>query len=207
MLEIQDAGILNEKTLNIKRRKTKKNQIFLYDTKRRINPFIMMLKYRRNGKYDKIPHFIISKSGEIFKIFNPDFYSTTFNNIDIDKRLIKIAIENLGWLKKNTITGVLNNWINEPYRGENFINVWRGYHFWDVYTNKQLESLKMLIEILCKEYDIPNKIFPSSGYVKNISKFNGIVCKSNFETIYNDINPSFNYKFFNDETKQKERVR
>ena len=206
MLEIQNVEILSEKDLNIKKRKTKKSQILLYDTKRRIGSFIMMLKHRRNGKYENIPHFIVTKSGEVFKIFNPDYYSTTFNNIDIDKKQIKIAIENLGWLKKNTITGVLNNWINEPYRGENFINVWRGYHFWDVYTNQQLVSLKNLLDTLCNEYKIPNKMFPSSGFIKNVSNFNGIVCKSNFQTIYNDINPSFNYKFFNNETKYKERI-
>ncbi len=46
MLEIQDVEI---KKLNVKKRKTNKTQILLYDTQRRFDDYIMKLKYRRNG--------------------------------------------------------------------------------------------------------------------------------------------------------------
>jgi len=57
MLEILDAEVFNLNELNYKKRKYKKTQILLYDTKRRFDDFIKMLKYRRNGKYEDIPHF------------------------------------------------------------------------------------------------------------------------------------------------------
>jgi len=199
MLEIQNVEILDGIKLNVVKRKTKKRQILLYDTKRRITPFLLMLKNRNNGKYEDIPHYIITKTGQVINVFNSNHYSMTFNDPKVDKQVIKIAIENLGWLKKNTITGVLNNWINEAYRGKPYIRAWRGYFFWDTYTEQQLNSLNILVNQICENHDIPYESLLSSGYIKNISKFSGIVCKSNFQTIYKDINPSFDYKIFKNE--------
>ena len=45
-------------------------------------------------------------------------------------------------------------------------------------------------------HEIPKQTVPSQGYLENISNFKGIVCKSNFSSIYTDINPSFNFKMF-----------
>ena len=111
MLVIQSVESLNDIKLNISRRKSIKTQIFLYDTQRRLDDFMMKLKYRNDGKYEDIPHYVISKSGRVFKIFDTDYSSKTFGTRDIDRKMVKIAIENLGWLNKNTITGVLYNWI------------------------------------------------------------------------------------------------
>ena len=86
-------------------------------TKKEEENFIKMLKYRRNGNYDDIPHFCITKAGKIYKILEPEYSSTTFGNTSIDRKQIKIAVENLGWLNRNTITGIYNNWINDPFRG------------------------------------------------------------------------------------------
>ena len=107
MLEILDAEAFKP---NTKRKKYKKSQILLYDTKRKYDDFIKMLKYRRNGNYDDIPHFCITKAGKIYKILEPEYSSTTFDNTSIDRKQIKIAVENLGWLNRNTITGIYNNW-------------------------------------------------------------------------------------------------
>ena len=34
----------------------------------------------------------------IYQIFDTNYSSNTFNNPDLDKKQIKIAVENLGWL-------------------------------------------------------------------------------------------------------------
>ena len=204
MLPILNVDLLNEVKLNIVRKRSKKTQIFLYDTQRRFDDFIMKLKYRRNGKYDDIPHFIITKTGDIYKIFDTKFSSNTFDNPNVDKKFIKIAIENLGWLNKNTITGVLNNWINDPYRIEPYIKGWRGSYFWDKYTDEQLDSIVSLCYQLCEDNKIPYQTVPSQGYIENLSKFEGIVCKSNFGSIYKDTNLSFDFKRFYEHTKANE---
>jgi len=190
--------------LNIKRKKTKKTQILLYDTQRRVEDFINKIKYRNNGQYEDIPHFVISKLGIIHEIFDTDYSSKTFDDYKIDRKIIKIALENLGWLNKNTITGVLNNWIGDPYRGEPHIRGWRNYYFWDKYTDVQLETTYNLCESLCKKHDIPEKMVTSHGYLENASNFKGIICKSNYSNIYTDINPSFNFNIFFKNAEQNE---
>ena len=203
---VHDVEILDN--LNIVKRKSKKTQILLYDTQRRVDDFINKMRYRKNGGYEDIPHFIVSKLGVVYKLFDPNHSSKTFYNPQVDKKQIKIAIENLGWLNKNTITGVLNNWIGDPYRSEPHIRNWRNYYFWDKYNDSQMESLSELCEDLCEKHGIFKQIVPSQGYLENVSNFKGIVCKSNFSNIYTDINPSFNFRiFFNNAKETDVRIR
>jgi len=201
MSEIQDVSILDSGDLNITKRWSKKKQILLYDTQRRFDDFVMKLKYRQNGKYEDIPHYIIKKNGEVYQLFDTKYSSKTFNDREIDKKFVKIAIENLGWLTRNTITGVLNNWINDKYRAEPYIKKWREYHYWDTYTEEQKNSLVDLCKDICEKTKIPYQSVPSQGYLENILKFEGIVCKSNFLNIYTDINPSFDLNIFYDGKK------
>lgn len=203
MLEIHNVEGLDSKTLNITKRKSKKTQIFLYDTGRRADDFINKIKYRRNGKYDEVPHFIVTKLGTIYQLFDTKYFSNTFDEPKVDKQFIKIAIENLGWLHKNTITGFMNNWIGDPYRSEPFARNWRNYYFWDRYNEGQLESVANLCKHLCETNNIPYQVVPSQGYLENILKFHGVVCKSNFSNIYTDINPSFNFRIFLKDEQQE----
>lgn len=201
MLEIRDVEIIDKDTLNHMKKSYKKTQILLYDTKRRVDDFVNMIKYRQNGEYEDIPHFIITKMGDVYSLLDPAFSSKTFGNEKIDRKQIKIAIENLGWLNKNTITGYYSNWIGDPCRTEPYIRSWRDKFYWDRYTDPQLNSIYRICEYLCNEYNIERMIVPSHGYIENVEKFKGIVCKSNFSNIYTDINPSFNFKIFLDDEK------
>jgi hypothetical protein len=202
MLEIHNVDVLDKDSLKIVRKKSKKTQIFLYDTQRRVDDFVNKIKYRRNGEFNDVPHFIISKLGIVYQVFDTDYSSITFDNPKVDKRMIKIAIENLGWLNKNTITGILNNWIGDPYRSEPHIRNWRNYFFWDKYNEFQLEALSQLCDYLCDKHDIFKQVVPSQGYLENVGNFKGIVCKSNFSNIYTDINPSFNFRILFNNAKE-----
>jgi len=205
MLEIRSVEGLDD--LNIIHRKTKKTQIFLYDTNRKFDDYINKLKYRKNGKYSEIPHFIVTKLGEVYQIFDTNYYSKTFYEPQVDKQFIKIAIENLGWLNKNTITGFLNNWIGDPYRAEPYIRSWRYHFYWDKYTDMQMESISELCNLICNKHKIPNNIVPSQGFIEKVIKFNGVVCKSNYSNIYTDINPSFNFRLIFKYEQENNRIR
>jgi len=194
MLVIQDVDVLDKSKLNVVKRKSKKTQILLYDTQRRVDDFIQKIKYRKNGNYQDIPHFVITKLGMVYQLFDSNYTSNTFDNPSLDRKQIKIAIENLGWLNKNTITGSYSNWIDDPYRSEPLIKNWRNHYYWDKYNDIQMEKVSELCEFLCDKHQIFKQHVPSQGYLENISKFNGIVCKSNFSNIYTDINPSFNFR-------------
>ena len=145
MLGIRDVEIINKDDLNHSKRSYKKKQILLYDTKRRIDDFVKKIKFRRNGEYEDIPHFIISKSGDIYKVLDVKYSSKTFDIDKIDRQQIKIAIENLGWLNKNTITGFFSNWIGDPYRTEPFIRSWREKFYWDRYNPEQIKTLIIMV--------------------------------------------------------------
>jgi len=199
---VQGVEILDNVDLKITKKKSKKTQIFLYDTQRRMDDFLGKIKYRLNGEYEDIPHYVVSKLGVIYQLFDTNHSSNTFNDPHVDKKQIKIAIENLGWLNKDTITGVLYNWIGDPYRGEPHIRNWRNYYFWDVYSETQLKSLSELCNELCDKHKIIKQVVPSHGYFENASNFRGIVCKSNFSSIYTDINPSFNFGVFFNHAKE-----
>jgi len=205
MLMIHKIETIDSSELNVKKRKFKKTQILLYDTQRRIDDFVNKLKHRKNGKYDDVPHFIVSKLGMVYQVFDSNHSSNTFDNPKVDNKMIKIAIENLGWLNKNSITGILNNWIGDPYRSDPHIRNWRNYYFWDKYNEDQLKSLSELCEKLCDEHGIFKQTVPSQGYLENISNFRGIICKSNFSSIYTDINPSFNLGVFFNNTNENEK--
>jgi N-acetyl-anhydromuramyl-L-alanine amidase AmpD len=193
MLVIQEIDVLDKSKLNIIRRKSKKKQIILYDTQRRIEDFVNKIKYRRNGKYDDIPHFIVNKMGVVFQVFDTNFSSKTFEGDKLNRSQIKIAIENLGWLNKDAVNGLYTNWIDSPYRSEPFIKGWRNYFYWDKYKQEQIEKVSELCEMLCEKHNIPKQHVQSQGYFQNVTNFKGIVCKSNFSNIYTDINPSFDF--------------
>lgn len=202
---VKTTDILSDVKLNVVRRKAKKTQIFLYDTGRRVDDYLTKLRYRNNEQYEDIPHYIVTKSGKVIKLFDTNHSSKTFGNSNVDRRMVKIAMENLGWLNKNTITGVLHNWIGDPYRSEPYIKKWRDHYFWDPYSEAQFRSLVKLSGEICEEHKIPYQTVPGQGYLSNVRKFTGIVCKSNFLNIYTDINPSFNFNiFYKDEYKQTE---
>ena len=205
MLEIFNVETLDKNQLNIHKRKSKKTQILLYDTQRRVDDFINKIKYRNNGKYEDVPHFVVSKLGMVYQLYDTNYSSNTFDNPKVDRKQIKIAIENLGWLNKNTITGILHNWIGDPYRSEPHIRNWRNYYFWDKYGETQLKSLAELCEMLCEKHDIYKQTVPSQGYLENAANFNGIICKSNFASIYTDINPSFNFRVFFSNPRENEK--
>lgn len=200
---IHNVDVLDKTKLNIHRKKTKKTQILLYDTQRRVDDFINKIKYRRNGEYNDIPHFVITKLGTIYQLFDTEYSSITFDIQKIDRKMIKIAIENLGWLQKNTITGFMNNWIGDPYRSEPHIRNWRNYFFWDKYNEMQYESLIQLCDFLCEKHKIEKKWVESHSYFSQAPNFKGIVCKSNFSDIYTDINPSFDFSIFTKNAEQK----
>lgn len=204
MLEILNVETFDLNLSQIKKRKYKKTQILLYDTGRKFDHFIKKIKYRKFGKYEDIPHFCITKTGKVYKLVDPEHTTAGPFDPKTNNKQIKIAIENLGWLTKNTITGVYLNWVDDVYRGTPYIRSWRSNLYWDPYTPDQLNALADLCLVLCVNYTINYDCVPSSGFIENVKNIDGIVSKSNFLDIYTDINPSFNFNIFQENVKQTE---
>lgn len=191
MIEISKIGNFK----NFEKNKNKR-QIILCETFRNSEDYLNSIKYRNNGKHNKIPNYLITKEGKIISIIPDDGYSKFFKINEIDKQSIIICLENLGWLKKVPIEGYFHNWIGYDYREVPFEKKWRDKMYWDTYTDSQLSSLVDLCKKLTKKFSINKSFIGHNTKVDGVQIFNGIVCRSNYNNKYTDPNPSFRFEDF-----------
>lgn len=180
---------------NFEKNKNKK-QIIICNTLRPVEEYLSSLKYRYNGKYKKLPNYLITKEGKILSILPDDSYSNFFKNNEINKNAIVIAVENLGWLKKVPLENHYVNWAGEFFKGKPYEKKWRDKMYWDTYTGQQFDSLIEISKKLLKKFSINKTFIGHNTKVDGIQIFNGIVCRSNYNNKYTDPNPSFNFDEF-----------
>jgi N-acetyl-anhydromuramyl-L-alanine amidase AmpD len=172
----------------------KKKQIIICHSYRPAAEYLSSLKFRNNGKYDRIPNYFVSKNGDILNLLPDDTFSNFFGDYNIDKNSITICIENLGWLQKKPLSNQYVNWIGDIYGEEVFHKKWRDKHIWSKYTDGQMTSLIELCKKLTKKFSINNDFIGHNTKVEGIKIFNGIVCRSNYSNNYTDLNPSFDFE-------------
>ena len=129
MLNIEQYG--NFKTTG---KQKKKKQIILCHTSREVEEYLTSLKVRYNSKYDKIPNYVITKSGTILQLLPDDAHSNFFYETNINKNSIIICLENLGWLEKKPLTNYHINWKRSIYNQEVYEKKWRDFFFWEPYS-------------------------------------------------------------------------
>jgi len=179
MLKLKKYG--NFKSLGIGK---EKQQIILCHTS---------LKFRYNGKYNRIPHFVISKEGEVLQLINERGYSSIMGDENLDKTSVVVCLENLGWLEKKPLTDHYINWIGSIYKGKVVEKKWRDYFFWDPYKEEQISQVAKLCFDLCEELQIKRQCVGHNTKVEGMSKFEGVSSRSNFDTVYTDLSPAFNF--------------
>lgn len=178
-----------------------KKQIILCHTSREVGEYLTSLEFRYMSNYNKIPHYVISRNGDIFRLLSDLSYSNIFDEEEINKNSIVIFLENLGWVEKKPLTSDYINWIGNIYSGEVHQKKWRDYIFWQPYTNEQVLSGVELCKKLLKKYEIPNYVVSHNTKMENVSKLNGIVSRSNFDTFHTDLSPAFNFDEFQKKLK------
>lgn len=187
------AEVLKLTGFNYIGKSKRKKQIVLTHTSRNAEDYLSALKFRFNGKYDKVPHFIIKKNGEILQLLNVNTYSNCLENEQANKTSIVICLENFGWLKKNPLNSSYVNWIGDIYKEGIYERKWRGHYFWEPYSDTQMESLKDLTLLLCMENDIPPTCIGHNVKVDGIERFEGIVTRSNYTVESTDLSPAFDF--------------
>ena len=175
-----------------------KKQIVLTHTGRPINYYLTGVRNRHNGRYDKVPHYVIARDGKVFSLIDTDTYSNVLNVVSYNKRSIIISLENLGWLKKNPLKNNYINWIGDITNDDIYERKWRGHFFWQNYTEEQMNSLVELCNSLCEKYDIPLNCVGHNVKVDHIEKFSGISSKSNYDRICTALSPAFDFDLFID---------
>lgn len=186
-----------------KGKQKKKRQIILTHTSRNIKDYLLMLKHRYNGKYDRIPNYIITQEGKILQLLGNDDYTKYSQNLNIDRNSIIVCLENLGWLQKEPMTGNYINWIGDIYKGSTIDKKWRDYYFWHPYSDNQMNSLSLLCKKILKETSIKKQIISNNTKINNIEKHEGIVTRSNFNLDFTDVSPAFNFDNFIKQTENE----
>lgn len=186
-----------------------KKQIILCHTTREVGEYLTSLKFRYNGKYNKIPHFVVGKNGDVFQTLHEKSQSNFLGDESLDNKSVIISLENLGWLEKKPLNDVYINWIGSIYKGKVFEKKWRDYFFWEPYSKEQIEMLGLLCSELCEQLKIPKICVGHNTKIEGMGKFEGISCRSNFETRFTDLSPAFDFenlikKLENEEYSQRE---
>jgi len=174
----------------------KKTQIILCHTSREANEYLTSLKFRYNKKYNKIPHYLLKKDGNVIQLLEDTKYSRFFEDPKINKNSIIITLENLGWLERKPLSKDYINWNGTIYKGEVYEKKWRDYFFWDMYTEYQIDSLSQLTNKICEEFGIDKKCSGHNTKIDGIINFEGIASRSNYESRFTDLSPSFDFEFF-----------
>jgi hypothetical protein len=189
-----ETTIKNKKELFYYKEKCNKTQIILCHTSRPLTYFSNSLKYRLDGEYTRIPTYNISKNGNVIQNFNPENYSDFFGIEEVDKSSIIVCLENLGWLKYNTLNDKYINWIGDTYKGKVYQKRWRDRTFWSNYPDKQLWACAKLIVKICSDYDIPLELIGHNVKIDGVRSFSGVTTRSNYGECWTDLSPSFDFE-------------
>ena len=179
------------KSLDIKVGKA--NQILLCNTNRDIKNYLKGIKFRNNGKYKKIPNYIIDKLGNIHQTNTKDVSTHYLSGYRKDG-VVVVCLENRGWLKRRSTDGKYVDWLGDIYNNKVFSKKWRNKLFWDKYTDKQIEVTKKLVNEICEKNNILNNFVGHNVLVDGIKNYKGVVSRSNYNEYWTDINPSFNFE-------------
>ena len=168
-------------------------QILLCNSQRPAKDFLTGLSLRNNGKNRRKPNYFIEKSGKIHHLNKEDITQEYLSGYS-SSGVVVVALENIGWLKRRKEDGKFIDWLGNIYNNKVHEKKWRGKIFWDNYTEIQLSSTIELLDKVCKQNKIPNHVLGHNVLVDGVENFKGIVCRSNYNEYWTDLNPSFNFE-------------
>ncbi len=173
-----------------------KKQIILCHTSREVQEYLASLQFRYNSKYNKIPNYVVTRDGKVLQLLDDTSYSNFFSDSQINKNSVIVCLENLGWLEKKPLTNYYINWKGSIYNQQVYEKKWRDFYFWHPYTDRQLETTAGLCKQIMKSLQIDKSCVGHNTKIEGIKKFEGISSRSNYDVIYTDLSPSFNFVNF-----------
>jgi N-acetyl-anhydromuramyl-L-alanine amidase AmpD len=173
-----------------------KTQIILCHTSREVEEYLASLNFRYNAKYDKIPNYVITREGKVLQLLSDQGYGNFFDDHITNKLSIFVMLENLGWLEKKPLSNHYINWKGSIYNEQVYEKKWRDFYFWQPYTPQQIKMSAELCKHLTETLQIEKTCVGHNTKVDGIENFEGICSRSNYDSIYTDLNPSFNFETF-----------
>jgi len=125
MLDIQKYGDFKSSG-----KQKKKKQIILCHTSREVEEYLASLKFRYNGKFDRVPNYVVTRRGKVIQLLPDNSYSHYFTEENINRNSVIVSLENLGWLEKKPLSNYYINWKGSIYNEQVFEKKWRDFFFW-----------------------------------------------------------------------------
>lgn len=176
---------------------TTKKQILIANSLRKDNYHINRWENKNLGVNKDWSTYTITRDGIIYEHFPASKYSEFIGDKKVDKKIISIILENMGYLNKEN--NKYFNWLNEEcdhkFVGE---KKFLGFQYWEIFPEKQILCLIELLNLLCVKFSINNILIDFKNYHEDTIKFNGIVFRSNYVYETNDINPHFSIPEINE---------
>ena len=157
------------------------------------------LKLSEYFTLNNCPMFTITKDGQVYQHYDIDYYSKITGDNQLNKSIISIAFENLGWLSYSEQLNIFLNWSNFSVDKVNVHDqLYKDYRYWDKITLTQMTSVTELCIYLCDNQlikkDIVTHLFKYDD--GDINNYKGIFSINNILDKNTDINTSFNFKSF-----------
>jgi len=187
--------IVSYANFRVEGKNRKKTQIILCHTSREVKDYLASLEFRYNSKYQKIPNYVVTRKGEVYQLLHDHSYTKFMGDETIDKNAIIVVLENFGWLEKKPLTDHYVNWIGNIYKQGIFEKKWRDYFIWQPYTTSQMEVTAELCRFISEENSIEKNFIGHNTKIDGAEKYEGIVCRSNFDSYYTDPSPAFDFAY------------
>lgn len=174
-----------------------KTQIILAGSLRKDNLHIKRFETKDGGHSKSWCTYSIDRDGNVFQHYDPKYYSDFMGDKEVDKKSISIVLENMGMLFYDYESGKYLNWIHDECPDElKYERKWNGHTYWEQYSQKQYNSTVELCKFLIEEFYIELDCLGFNVYYDNTAGYEGIVTRSNYDSDYTDLNPSFDFRDF-----------
>jgi N-acetyl-anhydromuramyl-L-alanine amidase AmpD len=148
--------------------------------------------------------YVIDRDGIIYQAFNDQHYAYQFGLSNVSRRLefeqstIGIELANLGPLTKLQ-NGTFADQYGKQYKGSVTTKKWRGFEYWEDYTDAQYEALNTLLGMLAIKHDIDLK--PCNHLNFDLSVFDKftVMTHANCRKDKTDVSPAFDWQRINPE--------
>lgn len=151
--------------------------------------------------------YIIERGGEIYEIFEPKYWAYHLGLKGsagaVDKRSIGIEIASEGGLTQRDGKLYCFDKISDRtiFTQEYYDHgmPWRGYRFFDAYSDEQIAAVTELVNLLCEQFKIPRKS-PANHFDadEGYRGFTGIIGHHHVRSDKSDVHPGFPWQKFVD---------
>lgn len=143
--------------------------------------------------------YTVDEQGGIYEHFDSKYTSSVIGG-EYDKSIISISVSNRGQISSDVNEECFYDTFGRIYdeRLDVYVKAWKGYSYWQPYTNEQISNTAELVKMLCDKHNIPKRVIDHNSKMDNADTLNGVLYRSNFKRYYTDISPSWKFDIFKD---------